>query len=250
MDKLQLYFGDDVTINDHIQLHQPTLNDVIQLGEENYFSMVHTLTMVPSDMKPFLFDELHVYWEDVDEFELFLQILLPQTDPKNLKIFFPDIDFEQFHIGHNTQSDEPILIQPDKHIILDRLAYIKIMDVLRTIHNIVPVRHKAATKTVRDILIDDDRRIQKRNKTEYEKNGYSSTLFPLVSTLVNCADCKYGLQEIRSMPIFAFMDAISRIQVIRNTTALLHGCYSGMIDTSKIKKEELNFMREIKFKKS
>ena len=52
------------------------------------------------------------------------------------------------------------------------------------------------------------------------------------------------------MPMFAFMDAVSRIQVIRNTTALLHGCYSGMIDISKIKKEELNFMREIKFKKS
>ena len=48
------------------------------------------------------------------------------------------------------------------------------------------------------------------------------------------------------MPIYAFMDSISRIQIIRTTTALLQGCYSGMIDMKKINKNELNFMREIK----
>ena len=47
------------------------------------------------------------------------------------------------------------------------------------------------------------------------------------------------------MPMYAFMDAVTRIQIIKSTTALLNGCYSGMIDTSKINKKEFNWMREI-----
>jgi hypothetical protein len=38
---------------------------------------------------------------------------------------------------------------------------------------------------------------------------------------------------------------VSRLQIIVNSDALLHGMYGGMIDTKKINKNELNWMREI-----
>ena len=46
-----------------------------------------------------------------------------------------------------------------------------------------------------------------------------------------------GLQE--------FFDDVNRLQIIVNTDALLSGMYSGMVDTSKIKKSQFNWMREI-----
>lgn len=49
VDALFLYFGDDYVINDKIKLHQPTIGDVVDYGEAQYFSMVHTLTAIPSD---------------------------------------------------------------------------------------------------------------------------------------------------------------------------------------------------------
>ena len=41
------------------------------------------------------------------------------------------------------------------------------------------------------------------------------------------------------------MDDVQRLQIINNADALLHGMYSGMIDTKKINKNEINWMREL-----
>ena len=49
IDELQLYFGDDYIINDNIVITQPTIDGVVAYGEAQYFSMVHTLTAIPSD---------------------------------------------------------------------------------------------------------------------------------------------------------------------------------------------------------
>lgn len=49
VDELQLYFGDDYIVNDKITIKQPCIGDIITCGEAAYFSMVHTLTAIPSD---------------------------------------------------------------------------------------------------------------------------------------------------------------------------------------------------------
>lgn len=49
IDELQLYFGDDYVINDYISLKQPTIDQIVKYGERKYFSMIHTLTAIPSD---------------------------------------------------------------------------------------------------------------------------------------------------------------------------------------------------------
>ena len=41
------------------------------------------------------------------------------------------------------------------------------------------------------------------------------------------------------------MDSVKRLQVYESSTALLKGVFSGFVDTSKIDKEEFDFMRQI-----
>lgn len=48
-DQLQLYFGDPYVINNHITIFQPTVGQIADYGEQKYYSMVHTLTAIPSD---------------------------------------------------------------------------------------------------------------------------------------------------------------------------------------------------------
>ena len=55
----------------------------------------------------------------------------------------------------------------------------------------------------------------------------------------------YTKDYVRNMQIYEFMDDVARLNVINNSDALLRGMYSGMIDTKKIKKSELNWMREL-----
>ena len=47
------------------------------------------------------------------------------------------------------------------------------------------------------------------------------------------------------MGLYEFFDDVNRSQIIVNTDSLLSGAYSGMMDTSKIKKSAFNWMREI-----
>lgn len=239
--ELQLYFGDDFVINKYITIHQPKLNDMIRLGEKEYFSTVYAFTSIPSDMKPQLFD-MGIIWEDISDFELFI-MLTHNLTPKQTGFLFGDLDFSKFKLGKN-ENGETVLYQlgyDGEMVVIDNHIYLLIATFLRKIHGIVPKPEKGANKTTRKIMIEDD-----RQRMEMQKNkGEKSSFVPIISSLINSPEFKYGLREVREMPMCAFMDAVTRIQIIKSTTALLNGCYSGMIDTSKINKKEFNWMREI-----
>ena len=51
MDSLQLYLGEQYVINDNIIIKQPKIGELANYGERDYYSMVHTLTAIPSSMK-------------------------------------------------------------------------------------------------------------------------------------------------------------------------------------------------------
>ena len=236
--ELQLYFGDDFVINKYITIHQPKLDDMIRLGEKEYFSIIYAFTSIPSDMKPQLFD-MGIIWEDISDFEFFIMLTHSFT-PKQTGFLFGDLDFSKFKLGRN----ETVLYQlgyDGDMVVIDEYVYLRIATFLRKIHGIVPKPEKGANKTTRRIMIDDDRRRMEMQK----KKGEKSSFIPIISSLINSPEFKYGLKEVREMPMYAFMDAVTRIQIIKSTTALLNGCYSGMIDTSKINKKEFNWMRDI-----
>ena len=49
VDDLKLYIGDDYVINDSIKVLQPTIREIAEFGERDFFSVVHTITAIPSD---------------------------------------------------------------------------------------------------------------------------------------------------------------------------------------------------------
>lgn len=56
---------------------------------------------------------------------------------------------------------------------------------------------------------------------------------------------KYKKNELKEVGIVEFMDSVQRISTIVSATALLQGSYSGMVDTSKIPKEQFNWLRDL-----
>ena len=63
--------------------------------------------------------------------------------------------------------------------------------------------------------------------------------------MVNHPGFKYKKNELKEVGIVEFMDSVKRLQTYENTVALLRGMYSGMIDASKINKEEFNWTRPL-----
>lgn len=237
VDELQLYFGDDYVINDYIKITQPLIGEVVDYGEAQYFSMVHTLTAIPSDMKSQLWD-LGLDWTEMDDFELFMMLVQTLT-PDKTSILFGDLDFSKLKPFKNNQNGDIVLADKETGIIIDKMIYLRIMSYLRKLHNITPKVEKAANKMTKKVLIEED-----RQKILLAKDKpFKSYLLPLISAIK--VKQGYTKDYVRNMGLYEFFDDIARAQVINSADHLLSGAYSGMMDLKKVNKQEFNWMREL-----
>ena len=198
IDSLFIYFGDDYVVNDHIKIHQPTIGEVADYGEAKYFSMVHSLCAIPSDMKAILWD-MGIDWCELDDFSLF-QMLSQTLTQEKTGILFGDLDFSKMRPFRNKQNDEIVLADKETGIIIDKLIYTRIVTYLRKLHNITPKVEKTKSKTVKKWLIEEDRK-----KMETSKNKpFRSYLLPLISAV----KVKQGYTKtyIRNMGLYEFFD--------------------------------------------
>ena len=238
-DELKMYFGEPFHINDKISIYIPTIGEIIEFGEKEYYGIVHTLTCIPSDMKSKL-DDLGIDYMEISDFELFM-MLSRGLSQEDTRLILGDLDLSKFTPYLNKMNNETILYDVENDIVIDRLIYTKIVNYIRKIHNIKPKVERAANKTTRRILIQLDR--ERINKAS--KEPYKSQLKPLISAMMRYPGFKYKTRELKECGLYEFMDTIQGAQIYVSSTALLQGCYSGMIDTSKIDKKEFNWMRSL-----
>ena len=228
---LLLYFGDDYVINEHITIHQPVVGEIISC-EKEYFSMVYTLTAIPSDIKSQLWD-LKLDWNEMEPFELF-RMLAPTLPKERTQILFGDLDFSKMKQYMNNQNGNIVLADKETGIIIDEMIYTRIVKYLRKLHHITPKVEKTKSKTVKKWLIEEDRNRIKNSQNKPLK----SYLLPIIASVK--VRQGYTKDYIRNMGFYELMDEVERLNIISNSDALLHGMYSGMIDTKHIDKKELN----------
>lgn len=239
VDDLQLYFGDDYVINEHIIIHQPTINEVVLHGEADYYSIIHTLTAIPSDVKSMLWDQMGLDWTKIEDFDLFIMLTQSLT-PDKTGIIFGDLDFSKMRPYRSKHNDEIVLADKESGVVIDKLIYMRIVNYLRKLHNITPKPEKARGKRAREAMIEEDRARIRYNKDK----PFKSYLLPLISAVK--VKQGYTKDYIRNMGLAEFYDDLARLQIINNADHLLQGIYNGTIDMKKFKsKEELNWLREI-----
>lgn len=239
VDELFLYFGDDYVINDQIKLKQPTIGQVVDYGEAQYFSMIHTLTAIPSDVKSILWDQMNkLDWTQVEDFELFMMFSQSMT-PDKTGIIFGDLDFSKMRPFRNSQNGEIVLADKELGVIIDKLIYARMMSFLRKLHNITPKPERAKGKRAREAMIDEDRRNRELNKDK----PFRSYLLPLISAVK--VKQGYTRDYVRNMGLYEFFDDLARSQAIDSANHLLNGAYCGMADLSKVNKKEFNWLREL-----
>lgn len=238
-DELKMYFGEPYHVNDKITIFQPTIGEICEWGEKEYYSMIYTLTCIPSDMKSQL-EDLKIRYEEISDFELFM-MLSSGLNRERTKIILGNLDLSKFIQVKNIKNDEICLYDEKNDILIDRFTYFKMVNYIRKLHGINPKPEFPANETTRKILIKLDReRIAKaKNKP------YKSQLKDLISAMMRYPGFKYKKNELKECGLYEFMDSVQGAQIYVSTTALLSGMYSGMIDTSKINKKEFNWMRNI-----
>ena len=237
VDELSLYFGEPYVVNDYITITLPKIGEVVKYGERQYYSMIQTITAIPSDMKSQLFD-MGLDWTQVEDFQLFM-MLAPTLPKDKTYILFGDLDFQSMRPFQNKQNGAVVLFNPQTNAVIDELAYGKMHAYLCSAHNLTKKVEKAANEFTKKFMIEED-----RQKIAYnQKQPYKSFLRPLISA-VKCR-MGYTLDYVKNMGLYEFMDDLNRLQVIVNADALLQGSYSGMVDTSKIPKKNFDWCRSI-----
>ena len=200
--------------------------------------MVHTLTAIPSDCKAMLYDQMGIYWTEIEDFDLF--VMFSQTlTPDKTGIIFGDLDLSKLKPYRHPHNDEIILADKESGIIIDKLIYMRMMTFLRKLHNITPKPERAKGKRAREAMIDEDRRNREYNKDK----PFRSYLLPLISAVK--VKQGYTKDYVRNMGLYEFFDDLSRMQVIDSANHLLNGMYCGMADLSKVDRKELNWLREL-----
>ena len=144
VDSLGLYMGDPYVINEHITITQPTIGQITAYGEKAYYSMVHTITAIPSDMKAQL-DDMGLDYEQLEDFELFI-MLAPTLSKESTSILFGDIDFSKLKIFKNPQNDQIVLADRETGLVIDMLIYERIVNYLRQVHGLKKKVEHAANK--------------------------------------------------------------------------------------------------------
>ena len=258
-DKLALLFMEDYEVKG-IKISQPTINDILRVGESNFYQALSPFLYNSTSIRVMLW-EAGIDWCNVKDIEVFnilnniqkqnkeilRQVIGDEVEKREnpLNILFKDIDITAFNLYKEKEKEEDseeklCLYSPQYDIKLYEEDYMQIAEYIREMLNIHPKVEKAKGKTAKRWMIDED----KMNALHRDEKN-TSTLLPLVSACVNHPGFKYKLQELREVGIYQFMDAVQRLQIYESSIALLNGSYSGFCDTSKVDKDNFNFMRDI-----
>lgn len=187
-------------------------------------------------------DKAGIRYEDLTNYQLFM-LLFPHMEKEDVRLLFEgDIDPSHFVPTKVENQNRVVLGSEQDGIVIDEVAYAAMVHYICTFMQTKQTEFiKNGNEFTRSIRMQLAYEELESNKNK----EYKSALFPMISTMVNMDGFKYGWHNVWDMRIGAFMDSVQRCQLIVNARALLQGCYSGMVDTKKINKKELNYMRRL-----
>lgn len=250
-DVLKVYFGDPIEIDDYITIYQPTIGEILEFGEKEFWHIANQLCANTTSMRLPLW-KAGIDWNKFDDFELFIMLTSSMTKDKT-SMFFGDIDFTKFDVlqvptDESEDTKELIMIyQEDANIQINKELYNSIVNYLRIITGIYPKVEKTKSKATKEsIIYEEEQNIRNEQRKHKNDKWEQSLLFPLISACLNHPGFKYKKNELREVGIFEFMDSVKRLQIYENTMSFMTGMYMGMMDTSKIDlNKELNWARDL-----
>ena len=237
VNELKLYLGDEIKIADGIIVKSPTIGQIAEYGEAEYFSMAQTLCATPSSMKVAL-DDMKLDWMQVTDFQLFM-MLCQSLKPSQTSILLGDLDLSSLKPYSMNNSEEIVLSNEDHTTIINEVIYEILVTYLRKMHGFKKQVDKAGNEITKMMLI----KVARDDAKKAADKPYKSFLRPLISS-VKCR-MGYTIEYVKNMGIFELMDDLSRLGVIVNADAALSGSWSGMVDTKKIPKETFDWTRDI-----
>lgn len=248
---LKMYFGDDYVVDleglkGKIVIHQPTMEAIIQSGDDEFYQTLSVFVNTTASSRLMLWDN-GIDWNEITDFDLFC-ITYKTINPEISKYFFGDLDWNKFKIVSfkiDEEKSEIRLLNEEDEIEINEEVFEHIHQYLQNMFKMIPPDYHSNytdSSVLKKLWIRKDRvalnQAQKKQKQKI-------SLLSQISSYINHPGTKYKLSELREIGISEFYDSLERLRIYEHTTALLKGMFSGMIDGKKIKPEDYDFMKEI-----
>lgn len=250
-DELKMYFGKPFDVGNGMTIYQPTIGQILNIGEEKFYSTLYIFVGNPTMFRLQLWD-MGVDWNKITSYDLFMSTITG-INKEVSDLLFGDLDFSGFALyGKNIEqiNDDgeteiiqiPTLYNQSLDIEISKDDYTLISEYLQVMFNIHPKVERAKGRATKEAIIEEDRMNLAMRQKEKQSG---SILLPLISSCLNHPGFKYKLNELEDVGICYFMDSVQRLQVYESSTAVMKGMYSGFVDGSKIKPENYNWMRSL-----
>lgn len=237
-----MYFGEDYTARCGVVVRQPTIGEILEIGENKFYSSILGPWITNPTQYRLMLWNVGIDWNKISDFDLF-RMLYKSDEKYESHVLFPGMNFAKLdEYQKTTPEGETTIILSDGDFDFSEDDYLEISEYLRLMFNIFPKVEKAKGRTTKEIIIQED---EEKLRLAMKEKKSSSTLMPLVSACVNHPGFKYRLKELKEVGICEFMDSVQRLQVYENSVALMSGAYSGFVDTKGIPKENFDFMRDL-----
>lgn len=240
-----LLFGKPYHVTRHVIVNNPTIEEIFDFGEQRYFSTISTLLSNAWDLRLFFHEQGRDYVE-VSDFEVFFALSQDISIEDTWLILGDDIDLSRLFPVEDPDTGQHVLVNQDGETIFDEQVYLRMADFIRKCHHMKRVFRIPGNETTRIAYMEEAKRKQQLNRRRKKKKE-TSILAPLVSALCNKEGFKYNYNSVRDLSIYAFMDAVYRLQIIDQYEYLMGGLYSGMISLKEDAKtkQQLDWMRTI-----
>lgn len=233
IDDWKLYRGDDIKLTNKITIKQPTLNEICDVGEQEYLGFIQNITATHMDNDVIVFlDKIGVDFTKISDWELFFTLCGQFNSPAS-KLLFGELDFSTFQAKQN-ENGEVILINNDG-VIIDETIYKIIVEIIRKINNLPKPKFTKIldNEAQKQMAISYAKRKVESVKRKAKFCPQTSFYLPIVSSLVVHKGFKYNIETVHELKIFQFWYSLQRIQIKEDSDHLYQGLYNGCVDLHK-----------------
>ena len=223
VEELVLLSGEPVMFG-NIYVKHPTLREIVDYGEDNYYQSIGLFTQKPFDLKGQLYLDKKTMYTDVDEFDLFLSLYYHRSFGDKYKWLIGDYDF----IIEMDDNNQKYLIDKRNGGKIDRLIYCQISQYLRDMNGIKQ-ELSPGNLTAKIMLIKQEAASLKRSRKRKKK----SMLSKYIKNIIWNKYSNYKYDDIWDLKIYQFIDGLSVISKNDNRDNTMIGIYTGNIDSKK-----------------
>ena len=233
-----LICADKWWLDDDVCMRVPTIGEVLDFGENDYFNAVYTLYATPYELMGQL-DAMGIDFEKVSEFDLFCFAFLGMKEDAAKMVFDGIVPKDYKLVALPEDKTQHVLRNDTSGHIIDPALAERISSFLRKLQCTEKCEKKAGNSMMKKYLLDKARK--KLKSAKQSKSG--SVIEDMIVCLLNTSEfAARSLNEALAMNVYFFNKSMRQINRKIDYDHICAGVYAGTIDSKKINMKKIHWM--------